>query len=129
MNKADQERWDRFAEELVIDFNLGQAYLRAGNKCKPESARHSGCRLLSTNVHVQKKVAELLQERKKATGYDREQAEQEYEQFRKIALTKKDVKGGVAAVTGKAKLYALLTDTVKFQRSLAQAVHEAMNEK
>ena len=127
-SKSHQLRWDRFAEEFVVDFKIGPAYLRAGYKCKPTSASRSGLRLLSTNVYIQKKVSELIESRREATGYNREKAEKEYEEFRKLALKKEDVKGGVAAVTGKAKLFGLLTDVVEGRGTFAKALHEAMKD-
>ncbi|NVL90739.1 MAG: terminase small subunit [Desulfobacterales bacterium] len=125
---SERLRWDRFAEELVVDFKMGPAYLRAGYKCKPSSARVSAYRLMLTNVYVQKKVSELIESRREATAYNREKAESEYEEFRKLALKKEDVKGGVAAVTGKAKLFGLLTDVVEGRGTFAKALHEAMKD-
>lgn len=61
------ERWDTFANEFIIDFNLGQAYLRSGFKCKPQHARQAAYKLLTTNNYVQQKIQEALKQRIKRT--------------------------------------------------------------
>lgn len=106
-NRGLTDKQKQFCQEYDIDLNATQAALRAGYAAS--SVRWTGCTNL-TKPNVRAELERLQAVRRKKTGYKREQAEQEYEDFRLIAIDRKDVSGGVQAVKGKARLYGLDVD-------------------
>lgn len=63
----ENDRHERFAREYLIDLNAGRAYERAGYKARGKSADEAASRLLSRNVKVQARIAELQAERAERT--------------------------------------------------------------
>jgi phage terminase small subunit len=51
-------RWERFANEYVIDHNATRAYVDAGYSCSREVAGRNGYRLLR-NAEIAERISEL----------------------------------------------------------------------
>lgn len=58
------DRHERFCHEYLKDLVAGRAYERAGYKAKGKSADEAASVLLSRNLKVQARIAELKEERK-----------------------------------------------------------------
>ena len=60
------DRWDKFVQEYVIDFDRSRAYKAAGFKPKTfRQAQQNATRLLTTNEYIINKVSEELKKQEK----------------------------------------------------------------
>lgn len=66
-NRVAKDRYRRFAEEYVVDFNAGAAYLRAGYKSSTKSAASRSASALLKKPEVKALVDNLLQKKTNRT--------------------------------------------------------------
>ena len=85
-------------------FNKVEALLSAGYK--PSYAKTIGLKLYD-NIKVKTYIAQLQAIATTKTGYTIEQALQEYEEARQMAMATKQVGSAVSAISGKARIVGL----------------------
>lgn len=110
------EKQEAFARAYVETGNASEAYRQvcAGENTKPETIWPAASRMLS-DCKVLARVDEIRAEAAREAGYTVQQAALEYEEARVLAMAgtndaKPSAAAAVAAVTGKAKLFGLVTD-------------------
>lgn len=102
MTVLPNARHESFAQALAKGKSAAEAYVDAGYKPSRSAASR-----LSTNVNIERRVAELQGRAAKKVEVTVESLAAELEEARAIALKEKQSSAAVSATMGKAKLFGL----------------------
>lgn len=104
----DNQRHERFAQELAKGTPANQAYVIAGYRpSEPNASR------LTRNDKVLTRIAELQGRAAKRAEVTVQTIAEELEEARKLAIAEKQSSAAVAASMGKAKLFGLIVEKHK----------------
>lgn len=102
---SKKDRWDKFSQEYVIDFDRARAYKAAGYKVKSDqAARNNATRLMRTNEYVFEKIAALAKGQEKRAEKSADDITKELEGMGFAKLTK----SGLIKASDKIKALELL---------------------
>jgi hypothetical protein len=112
MPVLERPRHEAFAQAIVAgiakhDYSQHKAYLAAGYRATPESARRCASRLLTFVDTISKRVVELQEEAARANRVTVESISAELDEAREVARNNDQASAMVAASATKAKLYGL----------------------
>lgn len=108
-NRLSEDKARAIAEEYCSNGRKKRDALRAVGYKESYACSGLGMKLYD-NILVKRAIAEIDKQIASKAEYTREQAQQEYEQARALAMTLRQPSAATAAVTGKARLFGLDID-------------------